>query len=326
MLRAENVQNDKVMNALEGLRLNTKELELAEKYLKGEVTEEALADMRFQNMINMSQDQYKPFQALFESYFKKKRYEEAARLLRLLYAISAYTCSECLEYNYIRSFKQAVEKGGMQIEQSMVLALYAQHLYRYGYRYGRNYIPSRFISTYDLESLAEFANHDPAIVRKALQDFDRHLANGNILLYTLYFYLCYNREEPTLLPQDEDLLKEYENILVDLLEESFVPNASINQEIRKIQESIRRGGLQENKLQGIRKQNIDGAAFMAVSSCAFVNYMLSAKLHDVMRVCGAAAPARLLDAMEILDPRGEFERIGGNLGELFGITSQSIMA
>ena len=147
MLRVQNMQTDKVMNALEGLRLNAKELELAEKYLRVEVTEEALADMRFQSMINMSQNQYKPFQELFESYFKKKRYEEAARLLRLLYAISAYTCSECFEYNYIHSFKQAVEKGGMQIEQSMALAIYAQHLYRHGYRFGRNYIPSRFIST-----------------------------------------------------------------------------------------------------------------------------------------------------------------------------------
>ena len=325
MLRAENVQNDKVMDALEGLRLNAKELELAEKYLKGEATEEALADMRFQSMINMSQDQYKPFQALFESYFKKRRYEEATRLLRLLYAISAYTCSECFEYNYIRTFKQAMEKGEMRIERSKGLAIYAQHLYRFGYCFGRNYIPSRFITTYDLESLAEFANHDPAIVREALQDFDRQLANGNILLYTLYFYLCYKGKELTLASRDEDLLREYENILVDLLEESFVPNASIKQEIQKIQDSIRRGELQENQLQGIRRQNVDGVAFMAVSSCAFVNYMLSAKIHDVMRVCGAAAPARLLDAMEMLDPRGEFERIGENLEELFGISSQSVM-
>ncbi|MDE6518688.1 MAG: hypothetical protein K2L18_12750, partial [Acetatifactor sp.] len=46
----------------------------------------------------------------------------------------------------------------------------------------------------------------------------------------------------------------------------------------------------------------------------------------MMRVCGAAAPKGLLNALDMLDPRGEFERIGGKLQELFGISGRSIMA
>lgn len=80
--------------------------------------------------------------------------------------------------------------------------------------------------------------------------------------------------------------------MVDILGEIFVPDAFVDQEIRKIQESIRQGQLQDDQLQGIRNRNVDSPAFMAVCGCAFVNYMLSAQLHDVMRVCGAAAPNR----------------------------------
>ena len=342
MLRADILQTDKVMSALEGLGLGSGELETAKKYLKGEVAEEALADITFRNMINMSQEQCKPFFELFESYFKKRRYEEAARLVRLLYAISSYTCSECLPR--MHSFRQAVENGGMLIDRAMALAIYAQHLYRTSNSRNRYSTINYFIITNEFKSLAEFAKHDPAIVRKALQDFDRQLANGNILLYTLYFYLCYSDDKmiggdtrqakgaegrtsvsAKILPQDQDLMGEYEGVLVDILNEIFVPNAAINQAVQAIQESIRKGELQEDQLRGIRKQNIDSTAFMTVSSCAFVNYMLSAKLHDVLRVCGAAAPNRLLDAMDMLDPRGEFERIGENLEELFGISSRGIM-
>ena len=342
MLRAVNEQNDKVMSALEGLRLSAKELELAEKYLKGEVSEDALADMRFRSMIDMSQDQYKPVQLLLNSYIMKKRYEDAARLLRLLYAISAYTCSECFDNIYY--FTDVMENEKMQIDRSMALAVYAQYLYRFCYSHSRNYTPSRFIVTYHLEALADFAKRDPAIVRKALQDFDPQYANGNILLYTLYFYLSYNGEEVTgkdmrpvqdaggtvpaaaeVLPQDQDLLRAYENILVDILGEIFVPDASLNQAILDIQESIRKGRLQDDQLQVIRNRNVDSPAFMAVCSCASVNYMLSGQLHDVMRVCGAAAPNRLLNALDLLDPRGEFERIGDRLQELFGLSGRSIM-
>ena len=344
MLRTENMQEDKVISALECLRLSAEEMELAEKYLSGEASEEALTGIKFRNLISMakSQEYYKPFWVLFESYFSNKRFEEAARLLHLMYAISAYTCSEC--FLYIHSFKQAVEKGELQIDRSMALAVYAQHLYMYSYRHSKDYTPSRFILTDQMETLAEFAMRDPAIVHKALQEFDPQCANGNILLYTLYFYLRYNGEEVTgenirpvqdtgaavpapveILPQDQELLREYESILVDVLEEIFVPNPSVNQAIREIQESIRKGCLQEGQLEGICKKNVDSPAFMAVCSCAFVNYMLSAQLRDVMRVCGAAAPSRFLNALDMLDPRGEFERVGDRLQELFGLSGRSIM-
>ena len=345
MLRTENKQDDNVASALERLRLSAEEMELAEKYLKGEVSEEALTGIKFRNLTTMAQSQehYKPFWVVFESYFLKRRFEEAARLLRLLYAISAYTCSEC--FLYTRSFKEVVEKGELQIDRGMALAIYAQHLYMFSFRHSKDYTPSRFILTDQMETMAEFAMRDPAIVRKALQDFDPQCVNGNILLYTLYFYLCYSGEEVTgenirpvreaggtasapveILPQDQDLFREYESMLVDVLEEIFVPNPSVNQAIREIQESIRKGQLQDSQLEGIRNRNVDSPAFMTVCSCAFVNYMLSVLLRDVMRVCGAAAPNRLLNALNMLDPRREFERVADRLQELFGLSGRSIMA
>ena len=70
MLRTENMQEDKVISALECLRLSAEEMELAEKYLSGEASEEALTGIKFRNLISMakSQEYYKPFWVLFESY------------------------------------------------------------------------------------------------------------------------------------------------------------------------------------------------------------------------------------------------------------------
>ncbi len=344
MLRAKDMQEDKVINALKGLRLSAEELELAEKYLKGEAGEEALAGIKFRDLtkISRNQGQYRPLQDLFEAYFKKKRNEEAVKLLHLLYAICSYTCCECFEYIYY--FKNAVEEGRLQIDRGMALAIYAQYLYLFCSRHGKNYTPSRFAITSQIEVLAEFAGGDPAVVRKALGDFDRQCANGNILLYTLYFYLCYNGKDVTgedmgqarkdgggvlaaqILPQDRELMGEYEDIMVDLLSDIFVKGASENRDLGEIQESIRQGRLQDSQLQGIGKWAVDSVAFMAVSNCAFVNYMLSPRLYDVMRVCGAVSPARLLNTMIQLDPRGELGRIGGKLQEYFGLSGKSVMA
>ncbi len=337
MLRAENAQNEKTVSALECLRLSAGELELAEKYLREEVSEEALAGMKHRDLTGISQSktQYKPLQDLFETYFKKNRYEEAARLLRLLYAACSYTCCECFEY--IHDFKKAVEQGKLQIHREVALAIYAQHLYLFCSRNSKYYTPSRFAITAQMEILAEFANRDPEMVRKALEAFDRQRANGNILLYALYFYLCYNGKDVTgapgaspaaaqVLPRDRELLGEYEDMMVDLLDDIFAQGAPESREMEEIQQSIRQGCLQDGQLQTIGKRAVDSASFMAVSNCTFVNYMLSPRLHDVTRVLGAVSPNRLLNAMIQFDPRGELVRVGGKLQEMFGLSDKSVMA
>ena len=333
MLHADNSQNEKAVSALECLRLSAEELELAEKYLRGEVSEEALAGIKFRDLtgISQSKSQYRPLQDLFDFYFKKNRYEEAERLLRLLYAVCAYTCCVC--FAYMHGFKNAVEQGRLRIDREMALAIYAQDVYLFCSHNSTYYPPSCFAITRQMEVLAEFAGRDPAVVRKAVKAFDRQSRCGNILLYALYFYLCYNGKDVTgenrgqirILPQDRELLGEYEDIMVDLLNDIFARGASENREMEEIQESIRQGNLQDGQLQAIRKRAVDSVSFMAVSNCAFVNYMLSPQLYDVLRVCGAVSPSRLLNAMVQFDPRGELARIGGKLQDIFGLSGKSIM-
>ena len=126
MLRAENLQNEKIMNALEELGLGGGELEDAGKYLRGEAGEEILAGMTFRNMMQMPPEKPKAFDDLFSSFFKKKRNEEATRLFNLLYAVGGSTCCVCFRYMY--DFNNALRNGLLKIEPAKALAVYIQDI------------------------------------------------------------------------------------------------------------------------------------------------------------------------------------------------------
>ena len=104
MLRAQNGQADKVMEALEGLNLTDSERELAGKYLKGEAGEEILAELTVRDMSGIGASIVKtlPVAKLMGSFTKKKQYGEAERLFNLLFALGSHTCFQCLgQENYM---------------------------------------------------------------------------------------------------------------------------------------------------------------------------------------------------------------------------------
>ena len=233
MLRAENLQNEKIMSALEELGLGGGELEAAERYLKGEAGEEALAGLAFRDMMHMPPEKTKALDALFSSYFKKKRYEEAAKLFNLVYAVGGSTCCAC--FSYIFDFSNAVRGDLLKIDRARALAVYMEDLA------GKNYQ----ISAYNLRAaIGNFARSDPQIVLQAYNEFKGRYPNGKILLLTLYFFLRCNREdlagEKILNDRDLALMKDYEEMLVEPLGWIFAPEASREPQIREIQKQIRR--------------------------------------------------------------------------------------
>lgn len=185
MLRAENLQAEKVLTALEGLQLSSQELETAEKYLKGEAGEENLTGLTFRDLTQMSDKNKKDFQSLFESYFKKKRYDEAARLFNILFALGASTCCECFSYADTFQLCRLVQSGAMKVVRERALAVYVQ---------GIECINS-FISSHGLNAIINLADQNPQIVQQALKWYKGSYLNGRILLLTAYFYLRCSEED-----------------------------------------------------------------------------------------------------------------------------------
>ncbi len=346
MLHAENSQTDKMLSALERLQLSDSETEIVGKYLDLEAGEEILAGLTPRDMTSFFAVKYRVFQELFASCLKKKQYEKASRLLRLLYAIGAYSCCDCFEKPDI--FMDAVEKGYIDIDREKAVAISAQHIFIQVYRLAANY-KSHLLTTRQLEQLAKFADRNPEIILRAWKEFDNSQFNGRILLMALYFYLRYDRDgravggslqeqereqasesEPGAefrgTAGDQALLNEYEEALTDSLGRILKAAAAGKKEIQEIQDSIRQGQLNDSLLQGTRNWAVNVAVFELVTNCASVNYMLSRKLQDVLRVCGSMNSSGFLDALVRVDPREEIGNIAGKMEELFGISDQDVMS
>lgn len=183
MLRAENLQTEKVLTALEGLQLSGGELEIAEKYLKGEAGEESLTGLTFRDLTQVSDRSKGDFHTLFEAYFKKKRYDEAAKLFNILFAIGASTCCCC--FRYIDAVQVFVRKGVLKVERDKVLAAYVQ---------GTDFRAYSFTSN-GLWTMMNLADQNPQTVLQAMKWYKGTYLNGRILLLTVYFYLRCSEEE-----------------------------------------------------------------------------------------------------------------------------------
>lgn len=282
MLRAENLQNEKIMSALEGLGLGGGELDAAEKYLKGEAGEEILAGITFRDMTQMPPEKPKAFDALFSSYLKKKRNEEASKLFNLVYAVGGSTSYVC--FRYIYDFANAVRCDQLRVDRAKALAVYIQETEN---------INNNHVHTATFRSaINTFAQSDPQIVLQAYNEYKGRYSNGRIILLTLYFYLrcgeedlnvgadlqskkakktvsaslkklfggkersgngmddsqtvvvrALNLGEEILNSTDMELLRKYEELLVGNLGMLFIPDASREPQVCEIQKQIRQGGL-----------------------------------------------------------------------------------
>ncbi len=340
---SQNVQAKKLMDALAGLQLTSGELEIAEKYLKGEAGEESLAGLTFRDMETLPEDKMQELVTLFETCFEKGRYEEAARFFHLVYAVGNSTCHVC--FPYTEELRRKMKDGTLQLNRSKVLAVLARKRAADRYPYSNNL----YIFT---DNLATMAQSNPQIVLQAYRECKAPQSNGRILLLTLYFYLCYGKSELNegeklrkkkeaqqgtshtgssyalglggVLMNDGDraLLAEYEAMLVESLGMLFVPDASGEQQICEIQKQIRQGTLTKDQLAGIRSRTANKRMFRQLGGCAYINYMLSEQVRSVVMVCGAVDPQEMLLAIEWMDLRGEIGHVAGELEELFCIPNR----
>ncbi len=330
MLRAQNGQADKVMEALEGLDLTDSERELAGKYLKGEAGEEILAELTVRDMSGIGASIVKtlPVAKLMGSFTKKKQYGEAERLFNLLFALGSHTCFQCLgQENYMAwgYFFEHVESKNIRVEAYKILAVYVRYVYKECFRMCKYNPCFMTVSTY--RRLTEYAHGFPENVQRALREFESGHIGERLILLTVLFGMNYDSIESAeafhkkraqsareggvlggfrkLLgggesPEDFAWMEEYEKLLKEVMFQAAVPGPS--------------------------GRVIDRSLFLLAGGCAYVNYMLSEKLYQTVKTCCAVDLDLMLSAFCALDPRGEIGRTGGDWDDLFGIPSRELLA
>lgn len=328
MLRAQNGQMDKVMEALEGLGLTDGERELAEKYLKGETEEESLAELTVRDMSGIPQEKTLAVSKLMEFFSTKKKYGEAARLFNLLFALGSHTCFQCLGQMYHVFWEcllKNVEEKHIRVDAYKILAVYVRYAYRDCLSRCR-YNPC-FMSMYTYNELIKYADGLPENVRKALRQYESGYIGERLILLTVLFGMNYDSVQSAeafrkksaqfvneggvlggirkLLggsesPEDAAWMGEYEKLLKEVMCQAVLP--------------------------GVPGRVIDRPLFLLAGGCAYVNYMLSEKLYQAVKTCCDADSNLMLSAFCSLDPRGEISRTGGDWDDLFGIPSRELLS
>lgn len=326
MLRAQHGQGNKMMEALEGLELTDRELELAEKYLKGEAEEEALAEVTVRDMSGIPQSKALAVTKLLGSMMKKKQYEETKRLFNLLYALGSHTCFPCLyqESQIFMELIRNVEARKFRIESYKWLAVYVHHTYSTYLMWNRR--TPYFLSEFMLNTLKKHAERLPETVRRALREYESGYSGERLILLTLLFYMNYDS-----ISSAEAFHKEYV---------SSADGSGVLGGIRKLlggrepsediawmgeYEKLLKEAICQSVLPGAPGRVIDRSQFLLAGGCAFVNYRLSERLYNVVKLCCITEPKLMLSAFCALDPRGEISLTGGDWDDLFEISTEELL-
>ena len=209
-----------------------------------------------------------------------------------------------------------------------------------------------------LKRLMDMAHNDPEIVKKAYELKEKGVESCIILL-TVYFLLKY----PGINPEDRvdefsevldrqgcpeqeaaeetALMRRYEDLFIDNIDEVYTHNHNfLHKDIRpekekmdEIKAAIRNGRIDDNilKLAAIEdsQRNTNGEYIDGYWRCcmgmAFINFSLSARLKDVLTICFAARTNEMIFAISGLDMRGDLDKIGGRLDEIFGLDAKILM-
>ncbi len=128
-------------------------------------------------------------------------------------------------------------------------------------------------------------------------------------------------------PEDKPLMKEYEDLIISNL--GYLYNGQMPQDdVKEIIEAVNHGRVTEKvlRLAGSRT-NISQTMLKLLGGMAFLNYPLSGKLKDAVRVCLAADTNGMLDTMRNVSMGLPADILihGGNYDRIFEIDSENYL-
>ena len=331
MMNPRDMYSRKLIEVIEQIPLPKDKMALAEDYLMQEAGDEVLEQFAFQDLSEIPEAKAVK---LFQELGRKGRKEEAARLFKLLFAIGWSTCYKMTPVGSLYTGKETLVG-----ETDKVAAVYGPEIGM------QQYLQSGQV----IGRLVLLVNSDPETVKRAVGYQKNKFDNGKLVLLAVYFMLKYGGQEENckregilenigklfgardktgeagvqIEKEDVPLMEQYEEIIISSFDNMY-KNQMDSQTLSKIQKAVRDNSVTEKVLQLANKAgHVDAFLLKLLGGMAYLNFRLSARLKNIVRLCLAVSAEAALDAM-LQVSRGlpaDIGKKGGNYDRIFGIDS-----
>lgn len=310
MIHSEDQRITKAREALEQTELFTDdELSLAEDYLLGSVEQQELEKLAFRDMSNLSSDKAQVCESTLSQLMNQGGSGEARRMAQFLFAAGQSTSIAVLMPRHSLYYGRHLDFFPSEPEKRA--AVYAPKMEDVTYLRRPNAIPD----------LIKAADGDPENILKALAYQKNKSPAGRLVLLGAYFVAKYpDAGQGSLEEQDARLMREYEDEIVDSLSQIYMDPAVLAN-----WKTIREAVDQDQVDAGILKMAETGSHMVnqfwlqLFGGMSFLNYPLSARLKNVVKICLRANLDVMENMMVFLDVRRDRVRRGGEYDGIFGI-------
>jgi len=288
---------------------------LAENYLNHEAGDEVLDQFQQINFASMTIS-YKEREE-FDAFMKLDRSENRETcilFLNVLFAIGHGSCSTLLSRMIIKEAKECA------LYKRIILFI----------EMGLEY--TGYLRTYELQNLMGMAQNDPKILRETLEPLKKEGEKYYLIALAVYFCMKYGKVRP-LDTEDTELIKAYEDEMLDCLKEYLAQQGCVTQE--EIIAAIHTQKLTSQLLDEVRQVRqsrlfVEPARkqLCFLGSMAYLNFMLSNVLLDVLRTCMAMDAEWVLCTISevsigTLDASRRIKSKGGDYDTLFWIEPET---
>ena len=320
IIRMEVNANDKQINNmltfLAKCGVSTQDCALAERYLNHEVGEEALEQFQQINFAAMTipYSEREAFDSIMKELNRSEKRATCIQFFNVLFAIGHGSCSTLLSRSIIKDAKECA------LYKRIVLFI------ELGIEY------TGYLRVYELQTLMEMAQNNPEILRETLEPLKEEGTKYYLIMLAVYFCMKYGKVRP-LDAEDIELMKAYEDEMLDWLKEYLAQQGCVTQE--EIVTAIRTQKLTSQLLDEVRQVRqsrlfVEPARkqLCFLGSMAYLNFMLSNVLLDVLRTCMAMDAEWVLCTISevsigTLDASRRIKSKGGDYDTLFWIEPET---
>lgn len=288
---------------------------LAERYLNGEVGDEALDQFHRINFASstVTYEVKNELETIMKGLDRSEKRQACIRLFHVLFAIGHASCTALLFYGLLDKIVRVEECGFYQ----RVVLFVEDSIERSGHLHAR-----------DHERLIEIGRNDPEHFRCIIEPVKQEGSRYLLTVLAVYFCMRYGKIGQ-LAKGDTKLMKMYEEELLVCLDEWLSGQLCI--EHKKVVNAIREHQLTEELLDVVKQCSFTEPArkqLCFIGSMAYLNFQFSDVLRDIARVCLAVDVEWLLFAFAessigTADASRRISASGGDYDELFGIDSET---
>lgn len=288
---------------------------LAERYLNGEVGDEALDQFHRINFASstVTYEVKNELETIMKGLDRTEKRQTCIRLFHVLFAIGHSTCNALLFYGLLDKIVK-VEECGLY---KRVVLFVEDSIERSGH-----------LRANDHERLIGIGRNVPDNFRRIIEPLKQEGSRYLLTVLAVYFCMKYGKIGQ-LAEDDAELMKTYEEELLMCLDEWLSGQLCI--EHKAVVDAVREHQLTEELLNAARQCSFAEPArkqLCFIGSMAYLNFPFSDVLRDVVKVCLAVDAEGLFSAFAessigTADASRRISISGGDYDELFGIDPET---